>query len=431
MAQPRTVRLVVEDAVGLDRSELDEATLKLRQALPQLDVEDVTQARGTPPEGAKAGESVTVGALLVSLLVSSNTLKTLIDTLQWWLAGSGPRSVRLELDGDVLEVSGVFGRPHRELIDLWIQRHATRAVSTRAALLVVTSVYDDPAFSQLRAPIHDADALAEVLGDPSIGGFAVEKILRDKPRHEVEKAIDRFIHRPEARRSAPALLLLPRDQRLRRPPLLRHDLDDSAPARLDGHLVIVGGRADAAQPRQTQGRAPRLMLQRDVRQRFRRKGSVTSRPTSSSTAAARTSSRPSMRWSTRFEGDRARRRWESSGPRRCSRARSWRILPAATLTKTGTARSPSRTCTAMSPIDMPATAAGSPDAHDLGGQPAARRLHRLRPQGRAPGRARAPRRGGAHRGGRAHPQVAPAPRGSRTTRRRSLTDRQTALPSAG
>ncbi len=35
----------------------------------------------------------------------------------------------------------------------------------RAALVVATTQYEDPELRQLRAPAHDAEELAEVLGD--------------------------------------------------------------------------------------------------------------------------------------------------------------------------------------------------------------------------------------------------------------------------
>jgi hypothetical protein len=47
----------------------------------------------------------------------------LIDVVQSWLSSSGGRSVKLELDGDVLEVTGITRGDQRELIRTWIDRH--------------------------------------------------------------------------------------------------------------------------------------------------------------------------------------------------------------------------------------------------------------------------------------------------------------------
>jgi hypothetical protein len=68
----------------------------------------------------------------------------------------------------------------------------------RLALRVATSAYTDPALRQLRAPGHDADQLAEVLGDPQIGGFDVQVLIN--PRLGTGAGGDRgFLHRPAPR----------------------------------------------------------------------------------------------------------------------------------------------------------------------------------------------------------------------------------------
>src|SRR6478735_974357 len=61
----------------------------------------------------------------------------------------------------------------------------------RSALIVATHVYDDPRLAGLRAPEHDAEALAEVLGDPDIGAFDVTTVL-NRPWHEVSRAVAQF-----------------------------------------------------------------------------------------------------------------------------------------------------------------------------------------------------------------------------------------------
>ena len=52
----------------------------------------------------------------------------------------------------------------------------------RAALVIATTSYQDPELRQLRAPAHDADDLAEVLGNPRIGAFTVTRVIdQDEP----------------------------------------------------------------------------------------------------------------------------------------------------------------------------------------------------------------------------------------------------------
>ena len=73
----------------------------------------------------------------------------------------------------------------------------------RRALLIATGSYSDPGLARLRAPAGDVDALAEVLGDGSIGRFEVQELV-DRPTEEIKRAIEGFF--AEARRSD--LLLL-------------------------------------------------------------------------------------------------------------------------------------------------------------------------------------------------------------------------------
>jgi uncharacterized caspase-like protein/Tol biopolymer transport system component len=62
----------------------------------------------------------------------------------------------------------------------------------RAALVIATSIYQDPELRQLRAPAHDADDLAEVLGDPRIGAFTVTRVI-DRDERQIRREIDVFL----------------------------------------------------------------------------------------------------------------------------------------------------------------------------------------------------------------------------------------------
>ncbi|MFE3222439.1 caspase family protein [Nocardia sp. NPDC059228] len=61
----------------------------------------------------------------------------------------------------------------------------------RFALVVATYTFHDPGLRQLTAPAHDAEALAEVLADPTIGGFEVTTLI-NQPHHVVGAAIGDF-----------------------------------------------------------------------------------------------------------------------------------------------------------------------------------------------------------------------------------------------
>ncbi|QFZ19862.1 caspase, EACC1-associated type [Saccharothrix syringae] len=61
----------------------------------------------------------------------------------------------------------------------------------RLALLIATYEYEDAGLRRLTAPAHDAEALAEVLADPSIAGFEVTTLVNE-PLHRVGRSIGEF-----------------------------------------------------------------------------------------------------------------------------------------------------------------------------------------------------------------------------------------------
>jgi len=115
------------DAEGADVEEIAELTRQLRRALLELDVDAAEPVPGgqAPPD-TKAGEALALGGLMVSLASTPGLLASVVDATQSWVAGRGPRSVKLELDGDVLEVSGISSRQQDQLIKVWLDRHAGR-----------------------------------------------------------------------------------------------------------------------------------------------------------------------------------------------------------------------------------------------------------------------------------------------------------------
>jgi len=67
-------------------------------------------------------------------------------------------------------------------------------MSDRLALIIANSEFDDPKLARLATPGRDAEALAEVLGDPAIGGFEVT-LLVDKTVQALRKEIARLYQR--------------------------------------------------------------------------------------------------------------------------------------------------------------------------------------------------------------------------------------------
>lgn len=125
----RVARLALRIATGpeADAAELAELAVDLREQLLELDIECADHVTvGQAPPGARAGEMLLAGALTVMLTQSSKLLTALIETVQSWVSRSDGRSVKLDIDGDVLEVTGITRKDQRELIQIWIDRHTDR-----------------------------------------------------------------------------------------------------------------------------------------------------------------------------------------------------------------------------------------------------------------------------------------------------------------
>jgi hypothetical protein len=124
----QTSALGVQVVVGPDgdAEETAEATLRLRRELLDLDIDAVeVPGSGEPPPGSRAVDVAALGALLVHL-ANSEMLAGVVGAVRSWLSGSSRRSIKLELDGDVLELRGVSSQEQRRLTDEWLARHASR-----------------------------------------------------------------------------------------------------------------------------------------------------------------------------------------------------------------------------------------------------------------------------------------------------------------
>jgi len=122
--QTAQLMLNIDAGPEADAEELEQLTRQLRGELTELDVETVNLIRGgAAPRGAKVGDPITWGALLVTLIASGGVLTTLIGALQSWLTRHERRSVTLEIDGDKLEVTGISSEEQQRLVNAWVSRH--------------------------------------------------------------------------------------------------------------------------------------------------------------------------------------------------------------------------------------------------------------------------------------------------------------------
>ncbi|GIE37036.1 hypothetical protein Ait01nite_100810 [Actinoplanes italicus] len=208
------VTIVVHDDEDADEQRLDEVTRQLRRELADLDVAVEGAPGGPAPLGTRAVELAAIGTIIVTLS-QSVVLAAVINAISAWLTQRQQGSVRVEMDGEALELTGSPTPQHRRLIDAWLSRREAAEPlpgegddaepgpgGGRYALIVASYAYDDPGLRRLHAPAHDAERLAGVLSDPAIGGFQVQSVINESGP-VVNEAVEDFF----ADRTADDLLL--------------------------------------------------------------------------------------------------------------------------------------------------------------------------------------------------------------------------------
>ena len=110
---------------GADSERLDTLTGYLRQELLDLDAGQVRPLRaGETPPDARAFDVVAVGGLVVSL-INSDALRAVVVTVRNWLSRgqSATHAVRLEIDGDAIDLSAASTAEQERLVEMFVARH--------------------------------------------------------------------------------------------------------------------------------------------------------------------------------------------------------------------------------------------------------------------------------------------------------------------
>jgi hypothetical protein len=119
------IAAVLDGGPEHDVEELADLTQRLRDELLELDVDTVEPATGgAAPDGAKGLELLAVGGLIVRFAMKASVLRGVVDATVGWLGRQQARSVKLTLDGDTLELTGVSSDEQQRLIEHWVARHA-------------------------------------------------------------------------------------------------------------------------------------------------------------------------------------------------------------------------------------------------------------------------------------------------------------------
>lgn len=116
---------VLDAGPDQDAEELQELTQGLQGELLELDVDAVKPAtHGETPDGAKGAEVLAFGGLAIQFALKAPVLRSVVDATVAWLGRQQARSVKLTLDGDTLELTGVSSDEQRRLVEQWVGRHA-------------------------------------------------------------------------------------------------------------------------------------------------------------------------------------------------------------------------------------------------------------------------------------------------------------------
>ena len=116
--------ILIDAGPDAEDEEIQRLTEQLRREILSLEVEAVRRpSAGEAPPGAKAVGMDVIGALIVEMAHPSTVLAAVIGAVQSWLGSRKGRSVKLQLDGDSIEVTGMSASDQRELIDAFVVRH--------------------------------------------------------------------------------------------------------------------------------------------------------------------------------------------------------------------------------------------------------------------------------------------------------------------
>jgi hypothetical protein len=126
MSHPSEVRIVV----GSDRdADLTALTRWTTQLSAELMAAGLRPSRPHDPELPEATKSagITLTQLVVAL-ASSSVLVAVVRTVQSFATRARGSKIRVELDGDAIELDNADDDQRQQIVDLWLARHVAEAV---------------------------------------------------------------------------------------------------------------------------------------------------------------------------------------------------------------------------------------------------------------------------------------------------------------
>jgi hypothetical protein len=119
------IALQLDAGSDADALETEDQASRLRQQLLELDVQSVDRlvAGGAPP-GTRGDPLTLLGCLVVTLMKSPEAVKAVTGAVQSWMAQHQTHTIELQVDGDVLKVTGPSTVEQQQLIALFVERHS-------------------------------------------------------------------------------------------------------------------------------------------------------------------------------------------------------------------------------------------------------------------------------------------------------------------
>jgi hypothetical protein len=174
---------------------LEDFVLELRAELADAGVSRIDPVQvGSPPKDTRGIETVVVIGLLLTLVQTSESVVNIARAIRAVMTRRNAKkepAVELSINGTKFDLADADAA-YRQLLDAVRQSPTWEAaVEGRYALIVLNSVYADSRLTELRSPAHDGDALARVLGDAAIGGFAVD-VAEDLDERTLRRRLSAF-----------------------------------------------------------------------------------------------------------------------------------------------------------------------------------------------------------------------------------------------
>jgi hypothetical protein len=82
-------------------------------------------AEGAAPDGSRSALAAIAGVLTVSLQPGLQVIVAVVAVVRDWPRRSGSgRTVKIAIDGDVIELTGASDEVQQQLVEAWVKKHS-------------------------------------------------------------------------------------------------------------------------------------------------------------------------------------------------------------------------------------------------------------------------------------------------------------------